>query len=114
MHELPITEQIIKIAEEHCTKAGASRVTNISLVIGENSGVEGGSIRMYFDVISEGTCCEGADLTMTPVKPQLRCKNCGKLFVRAPFSFSCPDCGADGEPTEIGREFYIDTIEVED
>ena len=113
MHELPITEKIIKIAEEHCRENGGTKVTKIHLVIGENSGIVGSSVQMYFDVITEGTLCEGAQLEMTSVKPKLRCKSCGHLFVRAPFSFSCPECGGDGEPTDIGREFYIDTIEVE-
>lgn len=113
MHELPITEKIVKIAEDHCRENGGTKVTKIHLVIGENSGIVGSSVQMYFDVITEGTLCEGAELEMTPVKPKLRCKSCGHLFVRAPFSFSCPECGGDGEPTDIGREFYIDTIEVE-
>ena len=113
MHELPITEQIVRIAEEHCAKAGASRVTKIHLVIGDNSGIVGSSIQMYFDVITEGTCCEGAELDMAHIKPKLRCQRCGCLFERALLSFSCPECGGDGEPTDIGREFFIDTIEVE-
>lgn len=113
MHELPITEKIISIAEEHCREAGASSVRKIHLVIGENSGIVGSSIQMYFDVITEGTACEGAELEMTSVKPKLRCRSCGLLFERAPLSFSCPECGGDGERTDIGREFYIDTIEVE-
>ena len=37
MHEYPITEQIIKIAGEHCRKAGGSKVTKVSLVIGDYS-----------------------------------------------------------------------------
>ena len=35
MHEYPITEQIIKIAGEHCKKSGGSRVTKVNLVIGD-------------------------------------------------------------------------------
>lgn len=58
MHEYPITQQIIKIAEEHCRKAEGSRVTKINLVIGDYSGYVGSSVQMYFDVISEGTMCE--------------------------------------------------------
>lgn len=114
MHELPITEKIIRIAEEHCAKAGASRVTKIHLVIGDNSGIVGSAIQMYFDVITEGTRCEGAALEITTVKPKLRCQSCGALFERALLSFSCPECGGEGQPTEIGREFFIDQIEVED
>ena len=113
MHELPITERIIRVASEHCEEAGASRVRKIHLVIGDNSGIVGSSVQMYFDVITEGTACEGAELDIVRIRPKLRCKSCGCLFERELLSFSCPECGGDGLPTEIGKEFYIDTIEVE-
>lgn len=112
MHELPITERIVKIAEDYCREAGAEKVATIHLVIGDDSGIVGSSVQMYFDVITEGTCCENAALDITHIKPKLRCKNCGALFERAFLSFNCPECGGEGERTDIGREFYIDTIEV--
>jgi len=112
MHELPITEQIIKIAEEHGQKARASKIEQIKIVVGERSGYIGESIRMYFDIISEGTMCEGAELVIETVRPKLKCPGCGALFERKPMSFACHECGTDGEPTEIGREFYIDSITV--
>ena len=112
MHELPITEQIIKIAEEHGHKARASKVVQIKIVIGENSGYVGESIRMYFDIFSKGTLCEESTLEIETVKPKLSCPACGELFERKPMRFDCPVCGTDGEPTKIGREFYIDSITV--
>lgn len=112
MHEYPITEQIIKICSKRCKEAGAERVTRVRLVVGDYSGYIGESIQMYFDIIGEGTPCDGAVLDIRRVKPKLRCPSCGELFERAPMSFACPKCGTDGEPTEIGKEFYIDEIEV--
>ncbi|MDR2355363.1 MAG: hydrogenase maturation nickel metallochaperone HypA [Clostridiales Family XIII bacterium] len=112
MHEYPITESIIKTAEKHGRKARASRVESITLVVGEQSGFIGDSIRMYFDSIAEGTLCAGAELIIKPVKAQLKCPACGTLFYREPLSFACPSCGADGGPTESGKEFYIESITV--
>jgi hydrogenase nickel incorporation protein HypA/HybF len=114
MHELPVTEQIIKIAVEHGQKARASKIEVLRIVVGERSGYIGESIRMYFDIISKGTLCEGAALEIETVRPKLKCPSCGILFERKPMSFDCPDCGTDGEPTDIGREFYIDSITVVD
>ena len=68
---------------------------------------------MYFDVIGKDTVCEGAEIEIIRVKPKLKCPNCGEYFERKPMSFACPVCGTDGEPSEIGKEFYIDSIEVE-
>lgn len=113
MHEYPITEQIIKIAEKHCQDAGAKRVKKVTLVIGDYSGYVGDSVHMYFDLIGEGTACEGADIEIQHVKPKLKCTACSTLFEKPSLSFACPKCGADGGPTEIGKEFYIESIEVE-
>ncbi len=113
MHEYPITQQIIKIAEKHAKEAGASRVLKVKLVVGDYSGFIGESIQMYFDVISEGTLCENAVIEIQRVKPKLKCDGCGELFDRVMFSFACPVCGGEGGPTDIGKEFYIETIEVE-
>jgi hydrogenase nickel incorporation protein HypA/HybF len=112
MHEYPVTLQIIRIAEKKAREADATRVCSISLVVGDQSGFIGDSIQMYFDVIAEGTLCEGAVLDICHVRPKLRCETCDSLFERKPMSFACPVCGHDGMPTEIGKEFYIRHIEV--
>jgi len=112
MHEYPITQQIIKIAEKHCLAAAALRVKKIKLVVGDYSGFVGDSIQMYFDAISAGTLCEGAVIEIEHVKPKLKCLGCGALFSRQYLSFACPHCGADGVPSEVGKEFYIESIEV--
>ena len=70
-------------------------------------------LQMYFDLIGEGTLCEGAEVEILHVKPKLRCPACGQLFEKKLMTFACPDCGTDGEPTDIGKEFYIESIEVE-
>lgn len=113
MHEYPITEQIIKIAEKHCRNAGGTKVAGVRLVIGDYSGYVGESVQMYFDIISEGTICQGATVEIEHVEPKLKCPDCGLLFKKKPMSFDCPRCGGQGEPTDIGKEFYIDSIEIE-
>ena len=113
MHEYPITEQIVKMALNHLEESGAQKVTSIHLVLGENSGIVPESIHMYFDLIAEGTPCSQAEIEISRIKAKLRCPSCGTEFVRKPLSFACPVCGTDGHPTDIGKEFYLDSIEVE-
>ena len=113
MHEYPITEQIIKICTDHCHKAGGSRVSKVNLVIGDYSGYVGESVQMYFDIISEGTVCEKAEIHIEHRAPKLKCSSCGALFKKRPMTFDCPECGGEGGPTDIGKEFYIDSIEIE-
>ena len=116
MHEYSLTRNIIETAVRHAKSAAHGKdecvnVKKITLVIGEDSGVSGESIELYFDIIAEGTPCEGAVLETETVKPMLKCKKCGTLFARKPFSFECP-CGGEGGPTETGKEFYVKSIEV--
>ncbi len=113
MHEYPITQQIIKIAEKHCCESGGSRVLKVSLVIGDYSGYVGESVQMYFDIISRDTVCEGAVVEIEHIEPRLKCPECGALFKKRPLTFDCPECGGQGEPTDIGKEFYIESIEIE-
>lgn len=113
MHEYGITQQIIQIASNQAKENDARLVTRITLVVGEYSGFMSESIQMYFDVISKGTLCEGAILEVEHVQAKWRCPICEIEFIRKPLSFACPECGQDGEPTKIGKEFYVKSIDIE-
>ncbi len=112
MHEYPITRRIIEIAGEYAKENQASEVKVIHLVVGDYSGYVASSMELYFELIAEGTPCEKAKLQIERVVPKLRCKSCGELFVRRPFHFDCPICQGEGEPTQIGQEFLIKSIEI--
>ena len=114
MHEYQVTQDIIRSAEEFAAANGAAEVSAINLVVGDYSGCVADSVELYFDLIAQGTACADARLTVERVAPKLKCKVCGGYFERRPFEFTCTreGCGGEGEPTEIGREFYIRAIEV--
>jgi hydrogenase nickel incorporation protein HypA/HybF len=112
VHELPITQRIIEIASGAARERGAKKVTRIFVVAGDDSGYMPDSIQLYFDLIGAGSLCEGAAVEFETVRSMLRCETCGRLFERKPFDFTCP-CGGQGRPTDIGREFYVKAIEVE-
>ncbi len=114
MHEFAITQQIFETANEYAKKHEAKSVTAINLVVGDLCGCVADSVALYFDLMAADSLCENAKLNIERVKPQLKCKVCGELFERRPFSFDCPKigCGGEGEPTEIGREFEIRSIEI--
>ena len=105
MHEYALTSRIVRIASASAEKQNAKKVTSVSLVIGETSGIIAESVQMYFDLIAEGSPAEGALLHIRSIKPEMYCADCDKNFIRPRFSFECPDCGALGAPTDIGKEF---------
>ena len=110
MHEYPIVMEIIRLAEQACLAENGLSVEEITLVAGESCGYLPESIELYFDIIAQGSLCEHARLSIIRVPPRLKCADCGGLFLRKPFAFNCPVCGGEGEPTEIGRELYIQSI----
>ena len=113
MHDYHKAVDIVNYGTEQVKKEGKSKVTKVNLVIGEDSGYSGDSIKMYFEDVSVGTVCEGAEISVRPVKTKLKCPKCGELFEKKPLEYDCPKCGTPGEPTEIGREVDIESVEME-
>ena len=113
MHELPVTEQIMEIVLGHARKAKAQRVLKINLVIGELSSFAGESIQFYFDLFSKGTEAENASLSISRVPARARCQACKQEFNPGGMNWFCPSCGGAIEEILGGREFYIESIEVE-
>ena len=112
MHELPITEGILKIATE---AAGGRKITTIHLLVGELSSIVDDSVQFYFDMLSEGTVAEGAALDFQRLPATVTCGDCGQRFdVRAPLPDRCPGCGSVRLQVTGGRELRVDSIEVSD
>lgn len=113
MHEYAVTKSMIDIAVKEADKAEAGKITEIRLVIGDLSTIIDDSVQMYFDILSEGTAAEGAKLVFNRKPAIFRCRECGNEFVKPAKGFDCPKCGGLGTPTDAGREFYIESMEVE-
>ena len=113
MHELAITEDILRIAVEHAERAHARQVTDINIVIGELSSVVDDSVQFYFDFSSPGTIANGAKLHFQRVPARLRCRQCSQEFGPDGTDWHCPHCQSLGGDIIAGREFYVESIEVE-
>lgn len=113
MHELSITENILEIATRNGARAGASRITDITLVIGDLSSIVDDSVQFYWDMISQGTLAEGARLHFRRVPARVHCQSCAHEFELAGQLNPCPECGSLSLDILSGDEFYVDSIEIE-
>ncbi len=113
MHELAVTENILNIASQHARQANAVRVTSLQLVIGQLSSIVDDSVRFYWDIISAGTLCEGAQLRFERRPAVLTCLACGQTYTLQGELTDCPACHSARLKVVSGEEFYVDSIEIE-
>jgi hydrogenase nickel incorporation protein HypA/HybF len=113
MHELAITQNILEIVLKHGEQAKAKKVLGLFLVIGQLSSVIDDSVQFYWDMVSQGTIAEGAELHFRRVPTQLMCKACGKKYSPDGENLTCPDCNSDMIAVIAGEEFYLESIEID-
>ena len=113
MHELAVTENILNIAVQHARQANAVRVTSLHLVIGQLSSIVDDSVQFYWDMISAGTVCEGAQLHFERRPAMLKCLDCGQTYTLNRELTDCPDCHSARIKIVSGEEFFLDSMEVE-
>jgi hydrogenase nickel incorporation protein HypA/HybF len=115
MHELPVTQAILDTALRTAQQAGAERIIAIDLVIGELSGIVDDSVQFYFDILSQGTPAQGATLHFQRQPAQVRCLDCDHSYNAAPpLAPSCPECGGLRLQVIGGRQFFLESIEIDD
>ena len=66
---------------------------------------------VFSPAAASGTVAEGAKLTTRVIPASIECPDCG--YSGEIQGFECPGCGGAGYRLTHGREFYIDSIEVE-
>ena len=113
MHELAITQSILDIAQKAADEHGARQVKAVCIMLGQYSGVVPQCIQTYFDVISKDTIAEGAFLDIQRLPVIIRCHACGQESEIDRRHVACPLCGGTDLKLLQGREFYIESIEVE-
>lgn len=114
MHELPITQNILKIALQHAEKECANRIVTINLLIGQLSSVIDDSIQFYWPIVSEGTIAQEAKLNFKRVPAQLQCLECGTIYgLEDGFLRTCTNCESSQIKILSGKEFQLESIQIE-
>lgn len=73
MHELALAEAIAAIAEEH---AGGRRVAKVEVEIGHLRQVVPTALTFAFELVTQGTPIEGAELEIKDVPARVACRSC--------------------------------------
>ncbi|MFO7569991.1 MAG: hydrogenase maturation nickel metallochaperone HypA [Smithellaceae bacterium] len=114
MHELPVTESILKIVLAHAEKNDVRRVMTIGLQVGRLSDLEDEWMQRYFDYVSRDTLAEGAKLQIERMPIRLECNACNKIHTvddASAMDTPCPHCGKKDLRLISGREYFIKNME---
>ena len=113
MHELSVTESLLKIAVQHAEKAKAKRVTDLHIVIGDLASMVDDSIQFYWEIIAQDTIAGQAQLHFRRVPAELQCLTCSEKYHPSDRELACPKCNGINTKIIAGEEFQLESIDVE-
>jgi hydrogenase nickel insertion protein HypA len=95
MHEVAAMQGAIRIVLECMRQAGASRVTNVQLVLGASGHFTADAAYQHFEALTKGTPIEDASLTIQWLPARYQCFYCLHRFESSEPSnqVACPRCG---------------------
>jgi hydrogenase nickel incorporation protein HypA/HybF len=74
MHELGITSRLLEVVLERAAAAGAARVSDVHLEIGNESDVAPAALEHYWPQVSGGTAADGAELHFGVASDPFACR----------------------------------------
>ena len=113
MHESSMATSILRIVTDEAQRARVSAVTQVSLCIGDLAGVEATTLTACFEMLSEGTVSDKAKLIIKRIPATGTCTACGAAATGSGRMLRCPVCKMGSVKLVTGREFYVESIEVE-
>jgi len=113
MHERAVTESLLEIAVRHARQAGANKITDLHLVVGQLSSIVDDSVQFYWDIISENTLAAGAKLHFRRIPAEMQCLDCQTRYSPDGVDFLCPACNSARVNVVAGDEFFLEAIDVE-
>jgi hydrogenase nickel incorporation protein HypA/HybF len=108
MHELAITQQVVDAVAEH---AAGAQVRAVHVDVGKLSGVVPDAMRFCFELVTSGTCLEGAELQINEPGGRGMCRTCGTAVTFADLILLC-ECGSGEIDVVSGRELSVRSYEV--
>ncbi len=112
MHELGLTESMLKTALGEAARAHAGAILQLHLVLSSASHIDPETVRQHFALVSRGTPAEGAELVFTIRPVEEHCRICGRDFV-VHAEAGCPHCGAPAAGVDPEDELRLDSVELE-
>jgi hydrogenase nickel incorporation protein HypA/HybF len=114
MHEMSLTEGVVRILEDQAAAHGFTRVKTVWLEIGELSTVVPDSMEFCFEAVAKGNPLTAETrLEIIRVPGAAWCMDCATSVAVTSRVDLCPQCGGTKLAVTAGEEMRIKELEVE-
>jgi hydrogenase nickel incorporation protein HypA/HybF len=113
MHELGVTESIASICIRHGQSNGAKRILKVNVKLGALTGIVDHYVGFYWDMVTKDTIAQGSELSFLKIPAVALCPHCEEEFDIIEYDLTCPKCGKMSSELVSGREFMVESIEIE-
>jgi hydrogenase nickel incorporation protein HypA/HybF len=113
MHELSLATEVIKLAGHEADKAMASSIVEITIEVGDLSGVEANAFESVLSLLAKDTVLDKTLINIIRTPGKGKCISCDYEFEMNQRMETCPKCAAFPSEINGGREFRILSIVIE-
>lgn len=110
MHEFSLAVEVIKLAQQEAEKNKARSVSEITIEVGNMSGVEADPFESALGLLCEGSILENARLNILRIRGKGICISCEDEFEMNQRMDTCPKCGSFPSEIRGGNEFRVTSL----
>jgi hydrogenase nickel incorporation protein HypA/HybF len=112
MHEIGLMQAALSVALDYAQTQGAQQIHRLQLQVGELSGVDPDALAFAFDVVSNGTLAEKAELELIAIPVSCYCSSCQQMFHPSDWVYECPCCHQLSADIRQGRALELTSLEI--
>ena len=105
-------QSTLALAEEQARAAGAARIHEVRLRVGQLSGVVPDALQFAFETLRSDTLAAEARLIIEPVSAACWCAACQREFDAPDLINDCPECHQPSNELRRGRELALASLEI--
>lgn len=112
MHEMSLAQDMTRIIGDALGRK--VRLQRVNITVGPLSGICGESLSFCFTEIAKMEGFGEPELVIRKTEARLVCLDCGSEYTAADFYQGCPECGSIARRILSGREFTVDSVEIDE
>jgi hydrogenase nickel incorporation protein HypA/HybF len=113
MHEFSLATEVIKLAEREAEKAVAVSIQEITIEVGDLSGVEADAFQTALGLLSRDSVLDKSTITIIKTPGRGKCNSCDYEFEMNQRMATCPKCKAFPSEVSGGSEFRVLSLVIE-